>query len=300
MYLLSRRRLLIAGASAAAVGVPSSRAFADVGGENPFISDWTYRSFVSDPDPNTPFNDLQFAVADIKLEPSPFGELSGRLSFGADFLRLKGTATYGNPFTIRFQGVGATPGTIENGQPWVYDYLGFLAPAWPNGIDQRPAIVGTIVRTVPHSQGKAKAGYVASWIAVRQDAKPPPPVNPETVLRDLETSWAVAVSTNDVDKIGRFFTDDFIFIGAGGILQTRMQHLDDFRSGRLKVDSVKISESTIHVYDSTAIASTLTAVSGKFAGRDISGTYRFLDTWVSQRKNWLAVGRQQTRVGNPT
>jgi hypothetical protein len=82
---------------------------------------------------------------------------------------LTGTITFGDPFTVRFQGVGATAGTIENGQPWIYDYLGFVAPAWPNGIDQTPAIVGTIVRTVAHSNRQAKAGVVASWIAVRSD-----------------------------------------------------------------------------------------------------------------------------------
>ena len=74
---------------------------------------------------------------------------------------------------MRFQGVGATPGTIEDGHPWVYDYQGYVAPAWPNGVDQRPAIVGTIVRTVTHSHGQAKAGVVASFIALRRDDPKP-------------------------------------------------------------------------------------------------------------------------------
>ena len=62
-----------------------------------------------------------------------------------------------------FQGSGEIGGEL-----WIYDYHGFLAPSWPNGIDERPAIIGTIVRTIPHSNGQAKAGYVASWIAVKQ------------------------------------------------------------------------------------------------------------------------------------
>ena len=94
-------------------------------------------------------------------EPS-LGEVSGTLGGEGWSLALTGRLTYGNPFTVRFQGAGDI-----GGEPWVYDYRGFLAPAWPNGIDQRPAIVGTIVRTIPH--GQAEAGYVASWIAVRQD-----------------------------------------------------------------------------------------------------------------------------------
>ena len=80
-------------------------------------------------------------------------------------MALVGASLVGNPFTIRFQGRGVSPG-IED---WVYDYVGYLVPVWPNGVKQRPAIVGSIVRTEPHSNGQQQAGYVASWIAVKQD-----------------------------------------------------------------------------------------------------------------------------------
>jgi len=168
MPLMSRRELIGLGIFAGLCAKPLRAESADPS-TNPIVGSWTYRSFINNPDPNVSFDKLQFAVAQLTIDAADFGTLSGRLSFGADFLKLTGTITYGNPFTLRFQGVGATPGTIENGHPWIYDYLGFLAPAWPNGVDQRPAIVGTIVRTVPHSNGQAKAGYVASWIAVRTD-----------------------------------------------------------------------------------------------------------------------------------
>jgi len=66
------------------------------------------------------------------------------------------------------------PGVVQ-GEEWVYDCEGDAIRPWPNGpngMDQRPAIVGTVVRTVPHSNGKSRAGVVASFIAVRQeDAK---------------------------------------------------------------------------------------------------------------------------------
>jgi len=131
-----------------------------------FAGTWTYRSFLSNPDIQVDFDKLEFARATLAIETAPFGNLRGRLSFDDDFLALKGSLFYGNPFTARFQGTGATPNT----QGWVYDYLGFLVPQWPNGIAQRPCIVGTVIRTVPHSDGKAKAGVVASFIAVRRDS----------------------------------------------------------------------------------------------------------------------------------
>jgi hypothetical protein len=68
-----------------------------------------------------PFGNLQFALAELKFEEAAFGRVAGRLIFGDDYLALKGTIIYRNPFTVRFQGVSATPGTIEQGRPWIYD-----------------------------------------------------------------------------------------------------------------------------------------------------------------------------------
>ncbi len=131
-----------------------------------FAATWTYRSYLSNPDIKVDFDKLEFARATLVIEQAPFAILRGRLSFDDEFLALKGSLSYGNHFTARFQGKGATPNT----KGWVYDYLGVLVPAWPDGVDQRPCIVGTVIRTVPHSDGKAKAGMVASFIAVKRDA----------------------------------------------------------------------------------------------------------------------------------
>lgn len=38
----------------------------------------------------------------------------------------------------------------------------YVVPDWPNAVDQTDAIIGTIVRTKPNSNGKATAGVVSS------------------------------------------------------------------------------------------------------------------------------------------
>lgn len=118
-------------------------------------------------------------------------------------------------------------------------------------------------------------------------------------LERLEDEWGVAVAANDADRIARFFTDDFLFVGAGGILQDRRQHLDDFRSGRLKVTSLRIESKTTHVYGDAGVVSSRVAVTGKFGDRVIDGTYQFTDTWVKQGGRWLAAARQQTQIRTP-
>jgi len=142
----------------------------------PLVGTWTYRSWLNDPEPidvSPPekkaelMAKLLFAEAELVLESAPAGEIRGRLDMGSDgSLTIFGAASYGNPFAIRMQGVGKEKGSPSEG--WIYDYVGWLIPAWPNGVDQRPAIVGSVIRTVPHSNGQAKAGKVASFIAVKR------------------------------------------------------------------------------------------------------------------------------------
>ncbi|HKC63046.1 MAG TPA: hypothetical protein VKB86_05385 [Pyrinomonadaceae bacterium] len=135
---------------------------------NILVGTWTYRSFLNDPDLSTQFNNLEFGRGNIQIEPAPMNEFKGRIYDVGWQLDLKGSTTYGNPFTVRFQGTG-----VVGGEEWIYDYEGYVIRPWPNGINQRMAIVGTIVRTIPHSSGTggtAPAGVVCSWIAVKQDA----------------------------------------------------------------------------------------------------------------------------------
>lgn len=131
------------------------------------VGTWTYRSFLNDPDLSEQFNDLEFGRGNIQIDPAPMNEFKGRIYDTGWQLDLKGSTTYGNPFTVRFQGRG-----LVGGEEWVYDYVGYVIRPWPNGVNQRMAMVGSIVRTIPHASGTggvAPAGVVCSWIAVRQD-----------------------------------------------------------------------------------------------------------------------------------
>jgi hypothetical protein len=139
--------------------------------DNPFVGSWSYRSFNNDPDLSIAFNDLQFGLGTIVIEEAPMQLLQGTIGGSGWSLTLKGAREYGNPMHVRFQGNG-----VVNGEQWIYDYDGYLVPAWPNGVQQVPAMVGSIVRTVPHSGSPPKdggpapvhpAGVVASWYAVR-------------------------------------------------------------------------------------------------------------------------------------
>ncbi len=130
----------------------------------PLAGSWTYRSFRNRPAPELAFNDLFFGQGELVIDPFATGSFSGQLVFSpVARMLLSGTSSAGNPFALRFQGIGDGEGATG----WIYDYVAYVVPDWPNGVDQRPAIVGSVIRTVSH--GTNPAGVVASWIAVKRD-----------------------------------------------------------------------------------------------------------------------------------
>jgi len=136
--------------------------------DNPFVGSWTYRSLLNDPDVGAAFNALEFGRGTVTIEEGPMEGLRGTIGGPGWSLALNGSRAYGSPMQVRFQGKG-----LVGGEEWVYDYIGWLVPGWPNSNAslQRDAIVGSVVRTIPHSAsggGTAPAGVVASFYAVKQ------------------------------------------------------------------------------------------------------------------------------------
>jgi hypothetical protein len=137
---------------------------ADVSGK------WTYRSFINIPDlvggdPQKALN-LIFGEGVFSFAVSA-SKLSGTLDLGSGFvLDLQGTVQAAGadaPLTFAIAGLGRA-NTPTAG--WEYDYRAYVAYRWPNGVDQVPALVGSVIRAKPHDG--APAGFVASFIAVKQ------------------------------------------------------------------------------------------------------------------------------------
>ena len=135
---------------------------------------WTYRSFHNSPvpvadDPKTAPEKalaLIFAEAVFTFEIPSSTTLKGAIDWPGGGLDLQGTiqpGAAGTGPTVEIVGAGRY-GTGTAG--WEYDYRGQLAYQWPNGVNQVPALVGTVIRAKPH--GASPAGYVASFIAVKQ------------------------------------------------------------------------------------------------------------------------------------
>ncbi|MDI3284792.1 hypothetical protein [Polyangium sp. 15x6] len=138
---------------------------------NGLLGKWTYRSFKNDPSPVGDDGQkalaLFFAEGTITIERVDHEVVKATLSWGGQVqMYLSGRLYAGQglaPTTLVMTGIG-----IDNSptQGWVYQYHGYVVPSWPGGVDQVPALVGSVTRTVRHGSGQA--GYVASFLMVKQ------------------------------------------------------------------------------------------------------------------------------------
>jgi hypothetical protein len=136
---------------------------------------WTYRSFRNDPalvgdDPDAALA-LIFGEGVFDFTAGDDGRFSGGLGMAGGYaLSLSGETIGGGEegeYAIIGLGLAGTPT-----EGWRYDYRCRRGYDWPDGLDQRPSLVGTVVRVNAHGPG-APAGYVASFIAVAQNGGGP-------------------------------------------------------------------------------------------------------------------------------
>jgi hypothetical protein len=136
---------------------------------------WTYRSFKNtealvDNDPKAALA-LIFGEGVFDFEAGQGDRFRGALGMGTGYaLTLEGEILPGDPLGFSIVGLGIERTPTEG---WRYDYRGVAGFEWPDGVDQVPSLLGTVVRVNAHGPS-APAGYTASFVAVRHDDDPAP------------------------------------------------------------------------------------------------------------------------------
>ncbi|MFD8376290.1 hypothetical protein ACFV2Z_37005 [Streptomyces sp. NPDC059688] len=165
---------------------------------------WTYRSFINRPgllpdlDPEHIVKDdvatwsrYLFGQGVMTFHPTLTGALTGLFEMGTDEqpldMHLNGKIEDRDGVTWVKWNAHGLPNTPSDG--WLYEYDAYYTAKWPNGRGQTEAIVGSVVRSVPHDDlapnqtvdRSAQQGSVASFIMVRpafveaRDVIPLPP-----------------------------------------------------------------------------------------------------------------------------
>ena len=124
----------------------------------------------------------------------------------------------------------------------------------------------------------------------------PPTQDTEAVLMKIERDAAAALMKKDFAGFAGVFSEDAVFTGPDGAVQTKAQLLADLKAGSLVIESTVISDMKVRVFGESAVVTYTTTDKGKYKGRDISGRYRWTDTFVRRGGKWQVVAGQGTPI----
>jgi ketosteroid isomerase-like protein len=118
----------------------------------------------------------------------------------------------------------------------------------------------------------------------------------EQELIKLEKELADAWVKRDVAFFDRVIADDFTWTAPYGIVSTKAQSLATLKSGEDVVNSWVVDEMKVRVYGDAAVATGRSTIKETYKGEDVSGQYRWTDTWVKRAGRWQCVAGHSSEI----
>jgi ketosteroid isomerase-like protein len=118
----------------------------------------------------------------------------------------------------------------------------------------------------------------------------------EQELIKLENDWAVAAVKLDVAFFERIYADDFIFTDTDGNVSTKAQQIAILKPGGDVATSAVVDELKVRVYGDAAVVTGRWTSKETIKGTDISGQYRYTDTWVKLAGRWQCVAEHSSKI----
>ena len=128
----------------------------------------------------------------------------------------------------------------------------------------------------------------------------------ETELLRIENDWPRVLKEKDAEAVKRVEADDGIFVYRDGSVGDKATDVKDIESGALSADSWEIMDLKVTVLnkDAAVVTGRGAVKNGKYKmpdGKsiDISGQYRFIDTFARRNGEWKLAASASTPIIEP-
>jgi ketosteroid isomerase-like protein len=118
----------------------------------------------------------------------------------------------------------------------------------------------------------------------------------EQELLKLEQQWGDALVKPDLAFLDWILAEDYMFTSPEGEVLTKAQMLAELKSGEDVVSSVVNHDMKVRVYGDAAVVTGHSTYKETVKGKDISGEYRWTDTWIRVGVRWQCVADHASRV----
>ena len=119
----------------------------------------------------------------------------------------------------------------------------------------------------------------------------------EQELKKLEKEIGQAWAKRDVASYDRILADDYTWTDFDGIVWTKAQDLETLKSGEVVNTSYVVDDWKVRVYgDAAVVTGRTTTVNEEYKGKDVSGQYRYTDTWIKRAGRWQLVASHTSKI----
>jgi len=118
--------------------------------------------------------------------------------------------------------------------------------------------------------------------------------DPARLVAALDTEYQAAVEHNDVATMDRILADDFTLVTGSGKSYTKVDLLNEARSGRVKYEQQDDSSQTVRVWGDTAVVTAKLRARGREGGKPFDYAVWFSDTYVRTPAGWRYVFGQSS------
>jgi DNA-binding response OmpR family regulator len=152
----------------------------------------------------------------------------------------------------------------------------------------------SVVRAIEHRRQSLQARQ-AHWPLV---IEPSSDDKPEQELLELERQWVEAYLRSDSPFLSCLWADDFVYTNAFREIKSKAQAIESIQS-EMTFENFITFDVHGNVFGDTAVATGRALVKGQYKGEDISGQYRYTNTYAQRQGRWQAIASHVTRIDQP-
>ena len=115
-------------------------------------------------------------------------------------------------------------------------------------------------------------------------------------IEKADKDRTAAIVKADVDALDKATGDGYVFTDSTGRVTSKKELMDDFKAGKIKIESQDVSDMKVHAYGNTAVETGKLVSKGTRDGQDAGGTFRFTRVWVNHNGTWQTVAFQETKA----
>jgi ketosteroid isomerase-like protein len=146
------------------------------------------------------------------------------------------------------------------------------------------------------TDGKWK-NIVQIWNSNNPTEEMAAPIAAVDLFTRLENEWNNATFKKDAKALDLLYAKEYTFIDQTGKVYNKQQDISEVISGNYKLETPSVlSDIKVNTYGNVTVVKGLNTLKATLNGKDISGTYRFVDVFVMRDGRWQCVSTQSSKL----